>query len=105
MKAAIVKTLGAPPVFGQFSEPMPLPGEAVINVVAAGIKQLDRHRAGTHYSTTLPSSGDLMVSVIWMDLCLLCLISPTIWGDGRARLQPLGLFQYHPKLMMLQQRH
>lgn len=57
MKAAIVKTLGAPPVFGQFSEPMPLPGETVINVVAAGIKQLDRAIVrGTHYSSpkTLP---------------------------------------------------
>ncbi|OVZ87021.1 quinone oxidoreductase family protein [Yersinia alsatica] len=57
MKAAIVKTLGESPVFGQFSEPMPLPGETVINVAVAGIKQLDRAIVkGTHYSSpkTLP---------------------------------------------------
>ncbi|AHM72200.1 quinone oxidoreductase family protein [Yersinia hibernica] len=57
MKAAIVKTLGEAPVLGQFSEPIPLPGETVVNVTMAGIKQLDRAIVrGTHYSSpkTLP---------------------------------------------------
>ncbi|CNE66226.1 putative NAD(P)H quinone oxidoreductase%2C PIG3 family [Yersinia kristensenii] len=52
MKAAIVQTLGKPPVLGQFAEPIPIAGETVVNVIAAGIKQLDRAIVrGTHYSS------------------------------------------------------
>nr|WP_245610283.1 zinc-binding alcohol dehydrogenase family protein [Yersinia kristensenii] len=52
MKAAIVQTLGKPPVLGQFAEPTPIAGETVVNVIAAGIKQLDRAIVrGTHYSS------------------------------------------------------
>ncbi|WP_145562886.1 quinone oxidoreductase family protein [Yersinia canariae] len=52
MKAAIVKTLGEAPVLGQFSEPLILSGETVVNVTMAGIKQLDRAIVrGTHYSS------------------------------------------------------
>ncbi|WP_346826125.1 quinone oxidoreductase family protein [Serratia inhibens] len=57
MKAAIVKTLGQPPVFGSVEEPQAQAGEVLIEVALAGIKQLDRAMvAGTHYSSprTLP---------------------------------------------------
>lgn len=57
MKAAIVKTLGQPPVFGSVEEPQAQAGEVLIEVTLAGIKQLDRAMvAGTHYSSprTLP---------------------------------------------------
>ncbi|QUY47778.1 zinc-binding alcohol dehydrogenase family protein [Serratia plymuthica] len=57
MKAAIVKALGQPPVFGSIEEPQAQAGEVLIEVTLAGIKQLDRAMvAGTHYSSpkTLP---------------------------------------------------
>lgn len=57
MKAAIVKALGQPPVFGSVGEPQAQAGEVLIEVTLAGIKQLDRAMvAGTHYSSprTLP---------------------------------------------------
>lgn len=57
MKAAIVKALGQPPVFGSVEEPEAQAGEVLIEVTLAGIKQLDRAMvAGTHYSSprTLP---------------------------------------------------
>ncbi|VEA67581.1 putative alcohol dehydrogenase [Serratia plymuthica] len=57
MKAAIVKALGQPPVFGSVEEPQAQAGEVLIEVTLAGIKQLDRAMvAGTHYSSprTLP---------------------------------------------------
>jgi len=57
MKAAIVKALGQPPVFGSVEEPQVQAGEVLIEVTLAGIKQLDRAMvAGTHYSSprTLP---------------------------------------------------
>lgn len=52
MKAAIVKTLGQAPELGLFTAPQPLAGETLIEVMAAGIKQLDRAIvAGRHYSS------------------------------------------------------
>ncbi|AEF47219.1 Alcohol dehydrogenase zinc-binding domain protein [Serratia sp. AS12] len=52
MKAAIVKALGQPPVFGSVEEPQAQAGEVLIEVTLAGIKQLDRAMvAGTHYSS------------------------------------------------------
>ncbi|BEM59583.1 alcohol dehydrogenase [Serratia marcescens] len=52
MQAAIVTALGQPPVFGTFEEPQAQANEVPIDVLAAGIKQLDRATvAGTHYSS------------------------------------------------------
>ena len=57
MKAALVETLGDPPAYGDFAEPDIEPGEMLVHVAAAGIKQLERAIvAGKHYSSpsTLP---------------------------------------------------
>ena len=52
MQAAIVTALGQAPVFGTFEEPLAQANEVPIEVLAAGIKQLDRATvAGTHYSS------------------------------------------------------
>jgi len=52
MQAAIVTALGQAPVFGNFAEPQVQAGEVLIEVLTAGIKQLDRATvAGTHYSS------------------------------------------------------
>ncbi|MBH2566446.1 zinc-binding alcohol dehydrogenase family protein [Serratia marcescens] len=52
MQAAIVTALGQAPVFGTFEEPQAQANEVPIDVLAAGIKQLDRATvAGTHYSS------------------------------------------------------
>lgn len=57
MKAAIAKVLGEVPTLGDFEEPTALEGEVIVDVIAAGIKQLDRAIVkGVHYSSpkTLP---------------------------------------------------
>lgn len=52
MKAAIVNRLGQAPQLGVFTPPQAQDGEVVVEVLAAGIKQLDRAIvAGTHYSS------------------------------------------------------
>lgn len=52
MKAAVVNTLGQAPQLGVFAVPQPLEGEVAIEVMVAGIKQLDRAIvAGKHYSS------------------------------------------------------
>lgn len=52
MKAAIVNRLGQAPQLGVFAPPQAQDGEVVVEVLAAGIKQLDRAIvAGTHYSS------------------------------------------------------
>jgi len=57
MKAAILDTLGAPPRYGDFAEPEALPGETIVTVRAAAIKQLDRAIvAGRHYSSPKPEA-------------------------------------------------
>jgi NADPH:quinone reductase-like Zn-dependent oxidoreductase len=53
MKAAIVREAGKPPVYGDFPQPTPAPGERHIHVTAAAISQVAKSRAaGTHYSAT-----------------------------------------------------
>src|ERR1700690_3840719 len=53
MKAAIVKTAGATPVYGEFPEPVAEAGEVVIQVEASALSHLTKGRAaGTHYSST-----------------------------------------------------
>ncbi|PRT56380.1 putative NADPH-dependent quinone reductase tdiC [Wickerhamiella sorbophila] len=52
MRAAVVETLGKPPVYGTFQEPQALENEEVVEVLTAGIKQLERSAvAGVHYSS------------------------------------------------------
>lgn len=52
MKAAILETLGRAPVCGSFAEPDIRPGETLVHVRAAAIKQLERLiAAGKHYSS------------------------------------------------------
>jgi NADPH:quinone reductase-like Zn-dependent oxidoreductase len=52
MKAAILEKLGSVPQFGAFAAPVAEPGEQIVRVKAAAIKQLDRAiAAGAHYSS------------------------------------------------------
>lgn len=52
MKAAILDALGTVPRYGDFEEPEPIDGEALIEVSAAAIKPIDRAiAAGTHYGS------------------------------------------------------
>jgi NADPH:quinone reductase-like Zn-dependent oxidoreductase len=56
MKAAIVVEAGKPPIYGDFREPAPVPGEVQLSVSAAALSQVVKSRAsGAHYS----SSGQL----------------------------------------------
>jgi NADPH:quinone reductase-like Zn-dependent oxidoreductase len=51
MKAAIVIEAGQAPVYGDFKEPAPGPGNSVIRVTAAAISHVTKARAsGAHYS-------------------------------------------------------
>jgi NADPH:quinone reductase-like Zn-dependent oxidoreductase len=53
MKAAIVRAAGPAPVYGDFAEPAPAPGESRIAVTASALSPLARARAaGTHYSVS-----------------------------------------------------
>jgi NADPH2:quinone reductase len=53
MNAAIVHTLGQPPRYGEFKEPIPGDGEKLIHVRAAGLHPLVKSvAAGKHYSGT-----------------------------------------------------
>jgi NADPH:quinone reductase-like Zn-dependent oxidoreductase len=53
MKAAIVQEVGHAPVYEEFAEPLPAPGEARIRVTAAAISHVVKSRAsGTHYSSS-----------------------------------------------------
>jgi len=53
MKAAIVRAAGRTPVYGDFAEPTPAPGENRIAVTAAALSPLARSRAaGAHYSVS-----------------------------------------------------
>jgi NADPH:quinone reductase-like Zn-dependent oxidoreductase len=53
MKAAIVRAAGQTPVYGDFAEPTPGPGERRIAVAAAALSPLARARAsGAHYSAS-----------------------------------------------------
>lgn len=52
MKAAVLEALGAAPVCGTFAEPDIRPGETLVHVRAAAVKQLERLIAsGKHYSS------------------------------------------------------
>lgn len=51
MKAAVVRAVGQPPRYGEFADPVPLPGETEVFVTATAVSRLVRGRAaGTHYS-------------------------------------------------------
>lgn len=52
MKAAIVTESGQPPVYGDFREPAPAPGQSLIRVSASSLSHITRNRAaGSHYSS------------------------------------------------------
>ncbi|MBS0483409.1 MAG: zinc-binding alcohol dehydrogenase family protein [Proteobacteria bacterium] len=52
MKAAVLKALGSVPEYGTYAEPEVRPGEVLVHVRAAAIKQLERLIAsGKHYSS------------------------------------------------------
>jgi len=54
MKAAIVLGAGQTPVYGDFSEPVPYPGEHRIAVTAAAMSPVVKSRAsGAHYSSSV----------------------------------------------------
>ena len=53
MKAAIIQSAGQTPVYGDFAEPVPGPGENLIRVTAASMSHVVKSRAsGTHYSSS-----------------------------------------------------
>lgn len=87
MQAAIVTALGQAPVFGTFEEPLAQVNEVPIDVLAAGIKQLDRATvAGTHYSSPkqLPivPGTDGVVEYGGRKTGVLCLLPPPLRCDG-----------------------
>jgi len=52
MKAAVLHTLGKPPRYEEFSEPVPGEGEVLIRVAAAALKPVDKQMAaGAHYAS------------------------------------------------------
>jgi len=52
MKEAVLDVIGQTPRYGEFEEPVAQDGEAIVEVAAASIKQLDRAiAAGKHYSS------------------------------------------------------
>ena len=52
MKAAVLDVLGQTPTYAEFTEPDVQPGEQLVHVRAAAIKQLERLIAsGKHYSS------------------------------------------------------
>jgi NADPH2:quinone reductase len=52
MQAAVVNTLGQPPIFQQFMDPVAGENEAIVQVRAAGLHPIVKARAsGTHYSS------------------------------------------------------
>src|SRR5262245_54533483 len=52
MKAAVLHRLGEPPRFEDFPDPKPNPGEVLVRVKAASLKNIDRMMAnGTHYDS------------------------------------------------------
>jgi NADPH:quinone reductase-like Zn-dependent oxidoreductase len=56
MKAAIAMQAGQTPIYGEFQEPVPAPGEVQVTVSAAALSNVVKSRAsGAHYS----SSGQL----------------------------------------------
>jgi len=52
MKAAVLHTLGKPPRFEEFPDPKPSPGEVIVHVKAASLKNIDKMLAsGSHYDS------------------------------------------------------
>ena len=52
MKAAIIRAAGSPPVWASFPDPVPEPGEMLVDVTAVALYNLVCSRAsGAHYST------------------------------------------------------
>ncbi|BCG77340.1 quinone oxidoreductase family protein [Mesorhizobium sp. 113-3-3] len=52
MKAAIVSSAGQTPVYGDFPDPVPAPGENLVTVTATAISHVVKSRAsGSHYSS------------------------------------------------------
>ncbi len=53
MKAAVLHTLGKPPRFKQFPEPIAGEGEVIVHVRAAALKPVDKQMAeGSHYASS-----------------------------------------------------
>src|SRR6266700_3085377 len=52
MKAAVLRTLRKPPRFEDFPDPKPSPGEVIVHVKAASLKNIDKMLAsGSHYDS------------------------------------------------------
>jgi NADPH:quinone reductase-like Zn-dependent oxidoreductase len=53
MKAAVVQSFSAPPRYADFADPVPVDGEVLVNVTAAGLHPIVKALAsGKHYGST-----------------------------------------------------
>src|SRR5580693_3203787 len=53
MKAAVVQSFSAPPRYADFADPVPVDGEVLVNVTAAGLHPIVKALAnGSHYGST-----------------------------------------------------
>ena len=55
MRAAVVRELGRPPIYGEFPDPEPQSGEMIVAMTASAVNPLTLSRAGgVHYSANVP---------------------------------------------------
>jgi hypothetical protein len=87
MNAAVLRQLGEPPCFEQFEEPVPGPDEALVQVLAASLKPVDKQMAsGSHYASfrELPAvCGVDGVEILENgSRVFFCRTTPAVWRHG-----------------------
>jgi len=69
VKAAVLQAYGQPPAYADVPDPVPGPGEEVIEVTAAPVNNIDKVRAGgTHYSVPSRPPADASSALAATDL-------------------------------------
>jgi hypothetical protein len=83
MHAAIVRTFGETPTFGEFEEPVAREGELPVKVAAAGLHPIVKALAsGTHYGST----GGCRLFRVWMEWDDLRMVRVSSLAAREARL-------------------